>query len=103
MAAKVFRTLNTDSRDLNLVQDNINNVLVPLLKDPYLDGINIINIDLIAGQDNLINHKLGRDLQGWIVVDKDQFTDIKRVANTTSSLILTLRTEFNCRVSLRVF
>ncbi len=42
-------------------------VLNPVLKNPLVDGVLLKNITLVVGS-NQINHKLGRNLQGWLIV-----------------------------------
>lgn len=105
MAVKSFRKLNTDDRNLNLVQDNIDNAFNPLTKNELLDGLIITDIDLVTGQDNIINHKLGRKIQGWIVIGKDAAADIydNQSSNSLPNLTLLLRTTANCTINLYVF
>jgi hypothetical protein len=63
-------------------------VLNPLLANP-LNGVSILeNISLSIGS-NVINHKLGRLPQGWIIVDKQGVADIYRSA-PFNNLTLTL-------------
>lgn len=42
-------------------------ILGPLVANPVLQGIILQNVELSAGV-NVINHKLGRKLQGWYPV-----------------------------------
>jgi len=60
------------SRDLVAAQQRAREQIDLAVKAcPLLDGRLIEDVDLSPLTDNVINHKLGRDLRGWLVV-KDQ-------------------------------
>lgn len=99
---KAFKKAYTLDQDLNAVQENVEESLTPLIKNPLLDGIILSNIALTTG-DNDISHKLGRKLQGWIVVDRDANANIYRKTSTTPTLTLKLNSSANVTVSLYVF
>jgi len=58
------------ARELNTVQDSIEQVINPLADSQIIDGNYIKEIDLTTSADNLVEHKLGREPLGWIVVRK---------------------------------
>ena len=58
------------ARELNTVQDSIEQVITPLTNAQVVDGNYIKEIDLTVSADNLVEHKLGREPLGWIVVRK---------------------------------
>lgn len=58
---------NTDSKDMSLLQTNWASALNPVIDNPITKGIQLKNVTLVTGA-NVINHLLGRKLQGWIVV-----------------------------------
>jgi hypothetical protein len=73
----------------------------PLLKNP-LNQISILeNIELQIGN-NVINHKLGRKMQGWIVLDVNAATVIYRSA-PLNNLTLTLNSSAKATINLGVF
>ena len=67
---------NPLARELNTVQDSIEQVINPLADSRIVDGNYIKEIDLTHSVDNLIEHKLGREPLGWIVVRKFAAIDI---------------------------
>ena len=58
------------------LQDNIEQSVNPILNAQIINGIYLKEIDLTASVDNLIEHKLGREPLGWIVVRKFAAVDI---------------------------
>ena len=105
MAVKSFKKLNSADRNLNLVQDNIETFSIPLVKNPLLDGQLIEDQELVTGQDNIINHKLGRVLRGWLIVRQNAAADIydTQADNSLPNLTLWLRSSADCTISLYVF
>lgn len=75
--------------------------LNPLLANP-LNNVQIIpNISLINGA-TVINHKLGKNMQGWFLVDQQGPATIYRSA-PMNSLTLTLTSSAAVVVSIGVF
>ena len=56
-------------------------IIDPILSSPITNGLLLNNIPLISGS-NVINHKLGRKLQGWIIVG---INDIASIYDTQAS------------------
>jgi hypothetical protein len=102
MANKAFKKTYTTNQDLNNMQENVEEVVAPLLKNPLLDGQILSNIELTTGS-NSISHKLGRKLQGWVIVDKDDNSNIYRETSSTPTLTLVLNSSANVTISLYVF
>lgn len=67
---------NMLAKELNMVQDSIEQVLTPLTNAQIIDGNYLKEIDLTASVDNLIEHKLGREPLGWLIVRKFAAVDI---------------------------
>lgn len=99
---KAFKKAYTTDQDLNNIQENVEEAFTPFIKNPLLDGQILSNITLTAG-DNDISHKLGRKLQGWLIVDINAVSNIYRKTSTTPTLTLKLNSSANCIVSLYVF
>ncbi len=102
MPIKAFKKTYTPDKELNSIQENVEEVVAPLLKNPLLDGQILSNIELTTGS-NSISHKLGRKLQGWIIVDIDAVSDIYKETSLTPSLTLVLNSSADCTISLYVF
>jgi len=105
MAIKRFKKLNTSDRDQNLIQDNIEDAINSIVLTAFLNGNTLENVALVTGQDNSIAHKLGKKLQGWVVIGQDTAAVVydNQSANNTPSLTLLLKTTVNCTVKLYVF
>lgn len=56
----------SEDNAVNLMQSNWKADLDPLLRQPFSNGLIISNVPLTAGF-NTIDHRLSRDLVGWIV------------------------------------
>lgn len=81
----------SDSKEMSMMQTAWASELNPLLSNPMLAGRLLRNVALVSG-DNTINHKLGRKLQGWLIVRKRAAADIydKQDNNTMPDLTLVL-------------
>jgi hypothetical protein len=73
----------------------------PLIENPMNNGILITGLVLASGA-NIINHKLGRAPQGWIIVDIQGIASIYRSAPFNSTT-LTLFSSADITISLGVF
>lgn len=75
--------------------------LNPVLSNPTTNPTLLTGIPLNNGV-TVINHRLGRKLQGWKVIDIDGAANIYRSA-ALSALTLTLTSSAAVNVSLEVF
>lgn len=98
MALPIFTTSN---KDMTLLQTNWATELNPLLKNPVNNGLLLKDI-VIASGSNVINHRLGRKMQGWVVVDINSSAQIYRSA-AFNDLTLTLTSSAAATISLYVF
>ena len=95
----------TQSKDLSMLQTNWAQQLNPVIELPTNQGVLLENVKLSTG-DNVINHKLGRKLQGWQVVRmQDGFVQIydKQNSNQMSNLTLVLNSSGTGTINLFVF
>ena len=92
-----FKKLFHDDDIINRIQSNIEEQFD---QSNYND---LIGIALIAGQDNIINHKLGRKFIGWQVIDINRDSNVWRINNNSPTLNLTLRCSASTTISLRIF
>lgn len=75
--------------------------LDPLLKNPISNGIILKDVPLILGA-TVIDHRLGRVPQGWILIDINAAATIYRSA-AFNDLTLTLTSNAAVTASLYVF
>jgi len=97
-----MRTIQLSDDALNRVQDNVKTAINPLLALPLSDGILLEDIDLVAGQDNEISHKLSRKYRLWFTVRKFQNADVWEDTSSNDTLFINLKCSANCKVSLWV-
>lgn len=57
--------------NVNKLQDNVANVLEPLLTNPINFGIILKDIVLDGVNSKTVDHLLARQPQGWIVIDQN--------------------------------
>lgn len=62
-----IQLVQTQDREVNQLQANIVKAVSPLLQNPALFGLLLTRQVLGAGA-NTVLHKLGRPLQGWVIV-----------------------------------
>lgn len=94
----------SDDQSLNMMQNRWAAIINPVLTNPVVAGSLLRNVALVVGA-NVINHKLGRNLQGWF------FTRIRAAAqvydtqdvNTMQNLTLNLTSDANVVVDIYVF
>jgi len=102
---KAFKKNYTTDNQLNKLQDNIAEAISPFIKNLLLDGSILSGIELVTGQDNIINHKLGRSLVGWLIIGNDTNAVVydNQANNSLPNSTLLLITTANCTVKLYVF
>lgn len=86
---------------LDMMQNAWARFLNPWLKNPMSSGVYVENISIVNGA-NVINHKLGRKPQGWIVTDINDTHTLYRSA-PFNDLTLTLTANGAMIISLYVF
>lgn len=95
--------VQTQDKDVNQLQQNLKQALDPIQKNPLIYG-NIVTQNIVSGQ-NMINHGLGRPLQGWIIVGINGAAQIydNQAGNADSFRTLILVSNANVRVSVYCF
>lgn len=77
-------------------------IIEPVLGvQPNVSPSFLINVELTTGI-NVVNHRLQRKPQGWVVVDKQAPGDVYRTA-PYNTLTLTLTSSANMTVSLWIY
>ena len=90
---------------MNQLQRNIAKVVEPVASNPVVNGIILPSVALVSG-DNEVNHKLGRTLQGWIIVRRHgNYRDIydKQDTNPFPARTLVLNSSGTTTVDIYVF
>jgi hypothetical protein len=105
MSFSKFVKLRTEDRELNLIQDNIDRSLRPMINNIRLDSEILTGIVLKSGSINKVSHTLNRKLIGWTVIGKNATCDIwdSQSSNPSTSLLLYLNTSQNVTINLEVF
>lgn len=83
------------------MQDQWASIINPLMARPANQSIILEPTTLVTGV-NVINHLLGRNLQGWVIVDIDAAVTLYRSA-PLNNLTLTLMASGPATVTLEVF
>lgn len=77
--------------------------LNPLLLNPSNQSLLLQNVQLVAGQSNVINHGLGRVMQGWEIADM-QSPGARIYRNAPfNSQTLSLACSANVVINLRIY
>ena len=90
--------------NINDMQNRWASIINPVLSSPIVNGQLLANIDLSIGT-NTINHKLGRQLKGWLIVGIDGAAQIydNQATNQFDELTLSLTSDAAVSCSLWVF
>ncbi len=100
MLAKVTR-VQTGDRTVNQLQDNIAASLQPFLLNPLLNGSFLNDVVLVTGS-NTINHKLGRNLVGWMITRRNGVATVYDTQSTNAlpdkTLLLTASAGLTCTI-----
>jgi hypothetical protein len=72
-----FKKIRTADEVLNRVQDSFDQALKSITRQDALAKVVIEDVVLVAGgADNIVSHKLGRSVKGFLVVRKNAEADI---------------------------
>lgn len=90
---------------LTQVQDNVDLVFNQLQISPFQNGVFVVVGLSAGGVDNVVNHGLEREVQGWIVVDKNAQADIwlSPTTNNLKTKQILLRASAIVTVKLYIF
>lgn len=102
MTVRPFKEITTKDERLDRVQANVTTFADSVLGINILDG-RLIE-DVVLGTTEVdVEHKLGRDLRGWLIVDKNAQQDIWKSSTTLTKRFLSLTAAGTVTVSLWVF
>lgn len=90
--------------DLPKMQTTWASAIDPVINNPIINGLILQNISLTTGT-NVINHKLGRKLQGWYITRVRSSVTIydTQDSNQTPELTLILVASAPATINLAVF
>lgn len=71
-------------RDLQKVQDTLVDIFNELGKNPIVSNVKIVRNITINTTDTIVNHMLNRNINGWIIVNKNGVGDIYQSATVNS-------------------
>lgn len=91
----------TGSKDLTLLQTSWAAQINPVLAQPMSSGLLLKDVVLASGS-TVVNHLLGRKLQGWFITDINGAATVYRSA-AKNNLTLTLTSSAAVTVDLFVF
>lgn len=96
--------VQTQNREVNQLQANIVKAISPLLQNPALYGLLLTSQFLGTGANTLL-HKLGRPLQGWVIVRQRSLASVydTQDAQSEPETFLTLVASAPVTVDLYVF
>ncbi len=94
-----FQTINTGSQPLQQIQRNITQAINVIESKPFQGGNLLTGVSLAVGA-NSIPHKLGRQLQIWVIADINAAPTLYKTSADTK--FLNLQCSAQCVVSLWV-
>ncbi len=92
VASNKLPIIASDSEQLTMLQTRWASILGPLLANPMLSGAVLKQVSLTTGS-NVVNHRLGRKLQGWFLTRKRAAGNIYDTQDSNSMPELTLQLE----------
>ncbi len=94
----------SDVQELNLLQTKWSSQINPVINNPPNKSIILENVILISGT-TVVNHKLGRKLQGWTIIRQRSGASIydDQDHNQMPDLTLVLVSDASVVVNIEVF
>lgn len=103
MALTPYVRTDQDSKASQRAQDSAESSLKSILSKEIIDGVLIEDVILVAGQDNLVAHKLGRTPRGYLVVRCSSQASVWDSEPVYPDKFLELQSSANIIVSLWIF
>lgn len=98
---KTLTIFKDDNRVFQMMQSAWAAILNPYIRTPILNGVTVEDVALINGV-TVVNHRLGRKPQGWVLTDVDSVATVYRSA-PFNELTLTLTSNAVATAQLWVF
>ncbi len=96
---KTFQKFHQGSQELQRLQKNVEDAFGPIVKNVLLNG-RLLEATLASGS-NKIEHKLGRKINGYIIVKRNANVSVYNTSD--DELYLTLNSSGAASVSIWVF
>ena len=103
MSLKAMKTIQPSSYDMDVIQRNTKEFVQQLENNIILDGVLLKDISLSSASATIIEHKLNREYQGWMITKIDANTNVWESSSTLPKSHLTLNCSTNCIVSIYIF
>ena len=99
MALPIYKL---DDKDVMMLQTNWASAINPVLNNAFNNGLLLKDQSLAVGA-NVINHKLGRKLQGWVLTRVRAASSIYDTQDTNQSPQLTLNLQSSAAVVVDLY
>lgn len=101
---KQYKRVLQDDITLNRIQDSIEDFAGSIIF-PSINGINIIKDISLTLNDTMVNHKLNRPYQGYIIVNRNanQVVSTSTTVNNNKNLYIILKASGNVIVDILFF
>ena len=99
MSLPIFQS---DSKEMSMLQTQWASQLNPVLTNPFLQGRVLKSVVLASGA-NVVNHGLGRKLQGWVPVRLRASATLYDTQDTNTSPALTLNLTASAAVTVDIY
>lgn len=96
----------TSNKDVQNLNDAVQRVFNSLQTNPLLNNPQLVkNLTFVAGIDLWIDHKMGRDVNGYIVVRSNAAAKVytSPSSNTVGSVRICLRSDVNATIDILFF
>lgn len=102
---KDLKGISTSNPELSRLQSNLDNWASSIMKSGLNDGLLLKSVVLSTGVINAVEHKLGRELSGWIIVRKRANAQVwdSQDTNIFKTKSLALECSANVTIDLWVF
>ena len=78
------KQIDPQNESITQTQSHVNSAVKQIANSPIIDGVVIKGIDLGTG-DTLVDHKLGRNPIGWIVIRKNEAGEVYESTTANSN------------------
>lgn len=101
-----YVTVGATIPEVQRMENSLITTFNSIIKNPLLNNITIVkSLVLTSGVDTIIDHKLGKAVTGWIIINKDTFGDViqSSTANPTPTSSIILKSNATMTVTVLFF
>ncbi len=101
----IFRRIISPDAYVQKLQDELEVTFRQLEQRDFISGVFVRSVAIATGQDNYVDHGLGRRFQGYTITRKDSAGDVYEsdTTNLRPELQIILKSSATCVVNLYVF